>query len=103
MFTEITDDTFKESVSSELDIVLFYKDQCPFCKAMKKIIGKFADKPAAAGKTIGYFQINRETNPEYVENLGIERIPAVLVFRNGDKIHAKSGDVTYKQLEKMIA
>lgn len=103
MFTEITDDTFKESVSSELDIVLFYKDKCPFCKAMKKIIGKFADKPAASGKTIGYFQINREINPQYVENLEIERIPAVLVFRNGDLVHSKSGDVTYKQLEKMIA
>jgi thioredoxin len=103
MFTEITDDTFKESVSSELDIVIFYKDKCPFCKAMKKIIGKFADKPAAAGKAIGYFQINRETNPKYVASLEIERIPAILVFRNGDKVHEKSGDVSYKQLEKMIA
>lgn len=103
MFTEITDDTFKESVSSELDIVLFYKDKCPFCKAMKKIIGKFNDKPAAAGKTIGYYQVNRETSPKCVEDLGIERIPAVFVFRNGKQVHSKSGDVTYKQLEKMIA
>lgn len=103
MFTELTDDNFKDSVASELDIVLFYKDKCPFCKAMKKIISKFSEKPAAANKTISYFQIDRETNPQIVDHLAIERIPAVLVFRNGEKIHAKSGDVSYKQLEKMIA
>lgn len=103
MFTEITDQKFKESVSGDLDIVLFYKDQCPFCKAMKKIISKFADKPAAVNKVIGYYQINRESNPKSVEAFEIERIPAVLIFRNGEKVHAKSGDVSYKQLEKMIA
>lgn len=103
MFTEITDETFKKSVTGDLDIVLFYKDKCPFCKAMKKIITKFADRPAVAGKEIGYFQIDREANPKTVEAMAVERIPAVMVFRNGDRIHVKSGDVTYKDLEKMIA
>jgi len=103
MFTEITDDTFDRSVAGGLNIVLFYKDQCPFCKAMKKIITKFADRPAAADKSIGYFQINREGNPKATEAMGVERIPAVIVFRDGEKIHAKSGDVTYRDLERMIA
>lgn len=103
MFIEITDDTFSQKVTGELDIVLFYKDKCPFCKAMKKIIDKFAERPAASGKNISYYQIDRETNPESTAHLAVERIPAVMVFRNGDRIHAKSGDVTYKDLEKMIA
>lgn len=103
MFTEITDENFTESVTGDLDIVLFYKDKCPFCKAMKKIITKFAERPAVAGKSIGYYQIDREANPHSTENMAIERIPAVMVFRNGDRTHMKSGDVTYKDLEKMIA
>ena len=103
MFTEITDDNFAENVTGDLDIVLFYKDKCPFCKAMKKIITKFADRPAVAGKAIGYFQIDREKNPKSTESMAVERIPAVMVFRKGDRIHVKSGDVTYKDLERMIA
>lgn len=103
MFTEISDQNFQEKVRGELDIVLFYKDKCPFCKAMKKIIGKFAERPNVAARDLGYYQIDREANPKIVEKLQVDRIPAVMVFRNGDRIHAKSGDVTYKDLEKMIA
>jgi len=103
MFTEITDENFTKSVTGELDIVLFYKDKCPFCKAMKKIITKFSERPAVAGKAIGYYQIDREANPKSTDNMAVERIPSVMVFRNGDRVHVKSGDVTYKDLEKMIA
>lgn len=103
MFIEVTDETFAEKVASELDIVLFYKEKCPFCKAMKKIITKFADRPAASGKNIGYYQIDRESNPDSTARMQIERIPSVVVFQNGEKTHTKSGDVTYRDLEKMIS
>ena len=103
MFTEIMDATFDENVAKGLNIVLFYKKQCPFCNAMKKIITKFSERPAVADKGISYYQINREENPKSVAAMDVTRIPAVFVFRNGEKIHAKSGDVTYKDLERMIA
>lgn len=103
MFTEINDDNFNDSIANGLNIVLFYKEKCPFCKAMEKIITKFADRPTTAGKQISYFHINRETSPNSTAAMEIERIPAVLVFRDGQKIHAKSGDVTYKDLDRMIA
>ena len=103
MFTEISDDNFTDSVAKGLKLVLFYKDQCPFCKAMKKIITKFAERPAVAEKTIGYYQINRETCPKSTEAMAVERVPAVIVFRNGEKVHTKSGDITYKDLERMVA
>lgn len=103
MFSELNDDTFAGSTADGLNIVLFYKEQCPFCKAMKKIITKFSQRPAAADKQIGYFQINRETSPASTASMQVERIPAVIVFRDGVKTHAKSGDVTYKDLERMIA
>lgn len=103
MFTEITDNVFSDSVAEGMSIVLFYKDKCPFCKAMQKIITKFADRPAAAGKQINFYHINRETNPDSVETMQVERVPTVFVFRDGEKLHSKSGDVTYKDLERMIA
>jgi thioredoxin 1 len=103
MFTEITDDTFTVSVAEGLNLVLFYKEQCPFCKAMKKIVTKFAERPAVASKEIGYYQVNRETCPRTVTDWEVERVPAILVFQGGHKVHGKSGDITYKDLERMIA
>jgi thioredoxin-like negative regulator of GroEL len=70
---------------------------------MKKIITKFSERPTVADKAIGYLQINRETNPEAAAVWEVERIPTVLVFRQGEKIHARSGDLTYRDLERMVA
>ena len=103
MLTEITDQTFKDSVAAGVNLVLFYKDQCPFCNAMKKIIAKFAQRPGVTDRDLGYFQINRETNPEITNRLEIDRIPVVMVFRDGEKIHSKSGDVTYRDLDQMTS
>ena len=85
MITEIQDNEFEKAIASGLNIVLFYKDKCPFCNAMKKILVKFSGMPGAKGKEISYFQINRETNPETVEALGITRIPSLFVYRDGRK------------------
>lgn len=103
MITEITDKEFESATASGLNIVLFYKDKCPYCNAMKKILVKFSGMPGAKGKEINYFQINRETSPEMTESLGVDRIPSLFIFRDGEKIAEKSGDVTYRQLDKMVA
>lgn len=103
MITEITDNEFDTSIASGLNIVLFYKDKCPFCNAMKKILVKFSGMPAAQGKDINYFQINRENCPSTTERLDVGRIPSLYIFKDGEKIAEKSGDVSYRQLEKMIS
>lgn len=103
MIIEITDKEFEASIAAGLNIVLFYKENCPFCNAMKKILVKFSNMPAAAGKEINYFQLNRETCPEATKTLEVGRIPSVFVFRDGKKIAERSGDVTYRQLERMVA
>ena len=103
MITEIKDTDFGTAIASGLNIVLFYKDRCPFCNAMKKILVKFSGMPGAEGKNISYFQINRETSPRMTEALKVDRITALFVFKNGEKLAEKSGDVTYRQLEKMVS
>lgn len=102
MITEITDKEFESSTAQGLNIILFYKDRCPYCNAMKKILTKFSGMPAAQGKEISYFQLNRENAPAAVEALEVGRIPSLYIFRDGKKIAEKSGDVTYRQLGKMV-
>lgn len=102
MIKEITDADFETATAKGLNILLFYKERCPYCNAMKKILTKFSGMPAARGKEIGYFQLNRETCPKAVETLNVGRIPSLFVFKEGRVSTQKSGDVTYRQLEKMI-
>ncbi|MBF0528541.1 MAG: thioredoxin family protein [Deltaproteobacteria bacterium] len=102
MLTEISDENFEQSIASGLSLVLFYKDQCPFCQAMKKIIAKFSAMSAASTKEIEYFQINRETHPQSTQAMGVERVPTVITFKDGVKLSQKSGDITYRDLERMI-
>lgn len=102
MIEELTDTQLKEAVAQGLSIVLFYKDRCPYCNAMKKILTKFSGMPAARDREIHYFQLNREECPEAVADLDVGRIPSLYIFRNGEKVAEKSGDVTYRQLEKMV-
>jgi thiol-disulfide isomerase/thioredoxin len=103
MFTETDDSSFAARVADGVSLVLFYKEQCPFCKAMKKIITKFAQRPAVAVQNIQYLQINRETSPAMAAQWEIERCPTLLVFRDGQQLFEKSGDVTYKELERLLA
>jgi len=103
MFKEIKDADFAGSTSQGLVMVLFYKEQCPYCKAMKKIITKFSERPGIDKLAINYLAINRDENPQAAAEMGVDRIPSVIVFRDGTKTKAKSGDVTYRELEQMIA
>ena len=103
MIEELTDTRLKDAVAKGLSIVLFYKEKCPYCNAMKKILTKFSGMPAAQGKDIKYFQLNREDCPEAVAALDVGRIPSLYIFRDGEKIAERSGDVTYRQLEKMVS
>lgn len=103
MIIEITDNEFDPAMATGLNILLFYKDKCPFCNAMKKILVKFSGIPGAKGKDIQYYQMNRENSPKITKFLEVGRIPSLYIFRDGKKIAEKSGDVTYRQLEKMTA
>ena len=103
MIKEITDTEFESATDAGLSILLFYKEKCPYCNAMKKILTKFSGMPSAQGREIRYFQLNREDCPETVARLGVGRIPSLFIYRDGEQIARKSGDVTYRQLEKMIA
>ncbi len=85
MIKEITDAEFETSVAQGLNIVLFYKEKCPYCNAMKKILTKFSGMPAAKGKEISYFQLDRENCPKTVETLQVGRIPSLFIYKDGGK------------------
>jgi thioredoxin 1 len=97
MLDEIDDSTFKEKIGEGTCLVLFYKDPCPFCKAMKGAIGKFAGKRP----DLRTMQINGLDNPGAAGEMGVERYPDVIFFKDGAQVGRHKGLGSPKDLAKV--
>jgi thioredoxin len=95
---ELTDSDFKSQLQTANGIVLFYKKICPHCKAMKKVI----DKVSTADPTLIVMQIDSESNPAAMAELGVERVPTLLLAKEGRIVQQKSGLMNARQLTELI-
>ena len=84
---ELTDHDFKEKLTGQNGLVLFYKKICPHCKALKKVLEKFsASLPDAA-----VMQIDSEENPATMAEMDVSRIPTLLAVKSGEVVEKKVG------------
>lgn len=83
----ITDANYRANLEGMTGLVLFYKKLCPNCKALEKMLEKFF----AANPGIPYLRIDSEECPEAMKALGVERVPTILVLRNGGIAASKVG------------
>ncbi len=95
MFTELSDTNFAETISTiETGIVICFKKLCPHCKNMEKVLEKFAKKNAG----VPLFNLDSEENPKTMEGLKTDRIPTILVIKNGTVAAQKSGLMNPKEM-----
>ena len=97
MSEELTDSDFESKLKKDVSVVLFYKDPCPYCKTMKKVIEKF-EKSA---KTLRTYQINGLENPLSTEHYGVERFPEVLFIKDGKEAVRQKGLTNPQGLKKL--
>lgn len=83
----ITDANFKENLERLTGLVLFFKKLCPNCKALEKMLEKFF----AANPGIRYLRIDSEECPEAMKALGVERVPTIVILKNGEVAARKVG------------
>jgi len=95
---ELTDSDYKSHLQTANGIILFYKKICPHCKAMKKVI----EKVAAADPALTVMQIDSESNPAAMAELGVERVPTLLLAKEGQIIQQKSGLMNARQLTALV-
>ena len=60
-------------------LVDFWADWCGPCRMLSPVVDEVAEE--AAGVTVG--KVNIDEQPELAERFGVETIPTLLVFRNG--------------------
>ncbi|MCI5083588.1 MAG: thioredoxin [Saprospiraceae bacterium] len=74
--------SFKDIINSDKPVLIdFYADWCGPCKAMTPII---SDLKSNMGDKARILKIDVDRNPELSAKLGIQSIPTVMIFQQGE-------------------
>lgn len=97
---DIDEEEYDGAIKNEkIALTVFWKHECTEClKAVPEV-----ERVAVARKIqLKAYSVNATENPELIQNLKIEKIPAVLVYLDG-KISAKwEGAETYQELDTKL-
>ena len=97
-FAELNDTTFKEKIkAAEGGILLFYKQLCPHCKNMEKVLAKFSAK----APDVIIMTIDSEACPDAMAAMGAERVPTLAIIKGGKAVKTKAGLMNPKELRAM--
>ena len=80
MLKEVNSAEFKELAGKGLVLADFFSTTCGPCKMLSPVVEEIAQQfegKALVGK------VNVDEQPELAERFGVETIPTLLVFRNG--------------------
>ncbi len=95
MIKEITQADYKEAIAATpAGVCIVFKELCPHCKNMEKVLEKFGQlQPAAV-----LLGLDIQKNPEAAADLGAERAPTLCIIKNGAVTQKKTGLMNPKEL-----
>jgi len=87
---QFTDENFdKEVLKSELPVLVdFYAEWCGPCKMMGPVIDEIATELEGKWK-VG--KVNVDESPKSAEEYGIQSIPTLVIFKNGEAVERLMG------------
>ncbi|MFW5498133.1 MULTISPECIES: thioredoxin family protein [unclassified Maridesulfovibrio] len=80
-------------------IVIFYKELCPHCKNMEKVLVKFGAK----APQVALFSVDSEKHANLMSEYDFERVPTLLFIREGKVIKTHSGLMNPRELKALYA
>ena len=99
MATNVTDATFESEVlqSQELVLVDFWAEWCGPCHAVSPVLERIAEE-----RNLKLVKVNIDENQELALKYGIQSIPNMLLFENGQPKAAAIGAMPKGMLEKQL-
>lgn len=100
MITELNTDNFDAAIGQPgVHVVRFWAEWCAPCRAMSPTF-----KQAAADSTDGvrFGEINVDDSPELAHRFGVQGIPAVLLFKDGQIMDRMVGAAGKAQLSNFV-
>ena len=98
---KVTDESFELEVikSQKPTIVDFWAEWCGPCKAIAPSLEELSKEMSNKLKVV---KINVDENPSISQAYSIRSIPALMIFKNGEKISEKMGALPKSALETWI-
>ena len=90
----LTDNDYQVKLENASGVLLFFKKLCPNCKALEKMLEKFF----AANPGVHYLRIDSEESPAAMKGLGVERVPTLLVLKDGRVTAKKVGLMNLREM-----
>ena len=90
MATDIDEKSFKAEVEDEEGLVLvdFWAAWCPPCKALAPILHQLEEE---MGEKVQVKKVDVDTNQQLAMDHGVQGIPTVKLFKNGEEVKAWVG------------
>jgi len=93
----LTDSTFSTEIGKHpLMVVDFWASWCQPCKLVAPLIEELANEYAGR---VTFGKLNVDENPAVSQLMGIQSIPTILVFKDGQPVDAIIGAVPKSQIE----
>ncbi|HPD19779.1 MAG TPA: thioredoxin [Candidatus Pacearchaeota archaeon] len=87
---KITDENFEKIINSAKPVLVdFYTDWCPPCKMLSPLLEELKEELA---HKVDIVKMNIDENPVTANKFGIDRIPTVMLFSQGE---LKDGFIGY--------
>ncbi len=95
MFTPLDDSIYKSTIAgTDAGVLICFKQQCPHCKNMEKVLEKFSKK----SEGVALFNMDSEANPDALEELGAQRAPTIYIIKGGAIVATKAGLMNPKEM-----
>jgi thioredoxin 1 len=80
---------FEEHIQGAKPVVVdFFAEWCGPCKMMPPVLKQVKD---SVGEQATILKMDIDKNPEYAQRLGIQAVPTLIIFQNGNIIWRKAG------------
>lgn len=101
MRTQLTDENFEKEIAGveKLALVDFYADWCGPCRMLAPVLDKVAED---LKEEIVLLKANLDGLPKTAEKFGVEKIPTVILFRQGKPISGFVGLADEKAIKDWI-
>ena len=98
---KVTDESFSDDVLNADKPVLvdFWAEWCGPCKAIGPSLEELSEEMSSKLKIV---KINIDENPSTSQAYGIRSIPALMIFKDGQKISEKMGALPKSALESWV-